>query len=327
MEKAGVDKENMYSVIDDLANQCMAARRLASGIKVTDVSNVIVTGMGGSAIAGDLLAAYLKDEKLPVFVNRDYNLPKFATKRSLVIVSSYSGNTEETVSAFRKALRIGCRIVAIGSGGKVKEICEETKTPHIKVPRGYEPRAALGFMFFPMLTVLENSKLISSKKADVDKTISILKKPVFRNMGRELAEKLVDKTPIIYSSERFNPVAMRWKTQLNENVKIHAFYNTFSEMNHNEIMGYVNVKSNYFVLILKDEEDHPRIKKRMTICKELIKEKGVHVMEVTIKGDCFLSKMFSTLYMGDWASYFLAMKYGIDPTPVTIIEDLKKKMG
>lgn len=326
-EGSSIDKSGMYRVLEQFPSQCLEAFRFADGISVSDVTNVIVTGMGGSAIAGDILAAYLRKDKLPVFVNRDYSLPKFATKKSLVIISSYSGNTEETVSCLKDALKIGCKIVGISSGGKIQKMCKDARIPFIKLPSGYQPRCALGYGFFPMLALLQNSKLIENRNDDFERTIKALRNPAFKRMAEELSEKLAGKIPLIYASEAFRPVAYRWKTQFNENAKSHAFYHVFPELDHNELVGYLRRQEGFYCIMLKDEDDHPRIIKRVKVTKELIKKLDTPVTEVTIKGDCLLSKLFSTIYMGDWTSYFLAVKYGVDPTPVKVIEDLKKQLG
>ena len=177
-----------------------------------------------------------------------------------------------------------------------------------------------------MLAVLYNSHFIDNPSEDIKNTIKALKNPKFKERAQDLAEKLVEKVPLIYSSEKMGVVAYRWKTQFNENAKIHAFHHVFPELDHNELVGYGNIKAGYHIIIIKDDEDYVKVKKRMDITKRLISEAGINVTELVIKGECFLTKLFSAIYLGDLTSYYLALKYGTDPTPVDVIEKLKKEL-
>ncbi len=320
------DKSNMIKVIENIPEHIAEAVKLAKDVKITEpIKNIMVAGMGGSAVSGDILKAYLKD-KINVEVNKNYFLPELAGKETLLFILSYSGNTEETISAFRRAQRKNMNMVIITSGGKLEELSKISKTPCIIIPRGFQPRAAIAYLFFPMLAVLYNSHLIDNPVEDVKKTIKALKNPQFKERAQDLAEKLVEKIPLIYASERMGVVAYRWKTQFNENAKIHAFFHVFPELDHNELVGYGNIKAGYHVIIIKDDDDYVKVKKRMDITKRLISEAGINVTEMVIKGDCFLTKLFSAVYLGDLTSYYLALKYGTDPTPVDIIEELKKEL-
>jgi len=320
------DKSNMIKVIENIPEHIAEAVKLAKDVKITEpIKNIMVAGMGGSAVSGDILKAYLKD-KINVEVNKNYFLPELAGKETLLFILSYSGNTEETISAFRTAQRKNMNMVIITSGGKLEELSKISKTPCIIIPRGFQPRAAIAYLFFPMLAVLYNSHLIDNPVEDVKKTIKALKNPQFKERAQDLAEKLVEKIPLIYASERMGVVAYRWKTQFNENAKIHAFFHVFPELDHNELVGYGNIKAGYHVIIIKDDDDYVKVKKRMDITKRLISEAGINVTEMVIKGDCFLTKLFSAVYLGDLTSYYLALKYGTDPTPVDIIEELKKEL-
>ncbi|PIN77694.1 bifunctional phosphoglucose/phosphomannose isomerase [Candidatus Woesearchaeota archaeon CG_4_10_14_0_2_um_filter_33_10] len=320
------DKSNMINILESIPEQIAEAIKLAKDVKVTDpVKRIMVAGMGGSAVSGDILKAYLRD-KIDVTVNKDYSLPELAGKETLLFIVSYSGNTEETISAFRTAQRKNMNMVVITTGGKLEELSKISKTPCIIIPKGFQPRAALAYLFFPMLAVLYNSHFIDNPVEDIKNTIKALKNPKFKERAQDLAEKLVEKIPLIYSSEKMGVVAYRWKTQFNENAKIHAFCHVFPELNHNELVGYGNIKAGYHVVIIKDDDDYVKIKKRMDITKRLISEAGINVTEMVIKGDCFLTKLFSAIYLGDLTSYYLALKYGTDPTPVDVIEELKKEL-
>jgi glucose/mannose-6-phosphate isomerase len=281
--------------------------------------------MGGSGIPGDILVSYLAID-IPIHVVRDYVLPSFVDKKALVFIISYSGNTEESLACFRSALGVGCRIIGITSGGKLKGMCEQHKKEIIMVKKGVQPRQALPLLFFPMLRVLSNSKLIEDQEGFVKKTIDSITRGVYSDMGKSLAAKIKGKTPLIYSSEAYRGVSYRWKTQFNENSKCMAFFSTFSELNHNELAGYEHLIGDYYVIILQDEEDSPQIKKRMALTKELVAKRGVATTVILIKGACRLSKLFSSIHIGDWTTLHLAKLYGVDPTPVNIIEELKTKL-
>ncbi|MAH33042.1 bifunctional phosphoglucose/phosphomannose isomerase [archaeon] len=318
-----VDSQNMMKVIKDFPKQCREALELAKGISIPEeIKNIIITGMGGSAMGGDLLKIYLHNSKIPVYVNRDYKMPNFVNEESLVFAVSYSGNTEETLSSFNDAKEKNAKIIAITSGGKLADKCDKV----IKVPQGLQPRAALGYLFFPMLGVLHNTGIISVKNSELNEMLEMLKDAdKFSETGNTLSKKLKGKIPIIYASEALGAIAFRWKTQINENAKVPAFYNVFSEMNHNEIAGYKGMDRAYTAVIIRDKNDNDRIKKRMDVCKEIMEER-VDVEEVYTEGEGLLARMFSIVYLGDFVSYYMAIRAHTDPSPVEIIEGMKRKL-
>ncbi len=320
-----IDSSNMLKVIEDFPNQCRTALPLAKGMTVSGkVDKIIVAGMGGSAVGGDLLKLYLHDLKIPIMTVRDYKLPNFVDENTLVFAVSYSGNTEETLSAFEDATKRKAKIVAVTSGGKLAESAKKV----IKIPKGLQPRAALGYIFFPVLGVLVNSGIVKENMGDVKEMLDILSNTNdFKSFGEKLAKQIGNRTPLIYASEQFSAVAYRWKTQFNENSKVAAFTHNFSELNHNEIVGYQTMSKEKFITIfLRDNSDNDRIKKRMDITKEIISQK-VDVVEIFTKGNSLLSRLFSALYYADFTSYYLALQNKVDPTPVHVIESLKKKLA
>jgi len=326
-DRFDIDTRDMYTILEKFPNQIATAMKLGENIKITEViDKIVITGMGGSALAGDILQTYLKDEKIPIFVNKDYFLPDFINSRTLVFVISYSGNTEETITAYRNALRKGCKIVVITSGGKLEMLARKQGIDFVLVQKGLPPRLALGYLFFPIVVILQNSKLIADRTHEILRLIEILKKPIFKDKGKDLAKKLDGKIPLIYTSERLKIIGYKWKINFNENTKIHSFCNVFPELDHNEINGFVNLKANYYVIIFKDEHDYMKLRKQIEITKNLIKKKNVSVTEIALTGSSLLTKIFSSIYIGDWCSYFLALKYKVDPTPVKIIEELKKQL-
>ena len=320
-----IDQSNMLGVIDDFPNQCKDALSVPKGITVKgEIDSIVVCGMGGSAIGGDLLKSYLSSSKIPVIVNRDYSIPEFVDENTLVFAVSYSGNTEETLSSFSEAKKKRAKIIAITTGGELSKIADKV----VKIPAGLQPRAAIGYLFFPMVGILYNSNMVDVKNTDLNEMLALMNdKENIKAKAQELSKKIQGKTPIIYSSELLRPVAYRWQTQINENAKYPAFHSAFSEMNHNEINAFSAMdRSRFTAIFLKDVNDHPRIKKRMEICKQVM-ERKVDVHEVEIKGSSLLARMFSTIYLGDYTSYYLAMRERVDPTPVQVIEWLKKQLN
>ena len=323
------DKEDLKSILKGFPNQVKLA--YSKEIKVEfegNIDKVIITGMGGSAIAGDILKTYL--EKLtdtPIIVNRNYDLPESADKNTLVVVSSYSGNTEETISAYKDALRKYCKILVITSGGRIAEMALSNRNQKISLPMGLQPRAALAYSFFPILKTMAKLRIIENPDAAVDRLAKALDKKIFEQTGLQLSEKLHEKVLLIYSSEMFSPVSYRWKTQFNENSKTMAFNNVFSELNHNELASLENMNADFHCIILRTDMDPHRIVKRMEITKDIYRKKGIDVTDIKIKGENFLTKLFSGIFMGDWTSYYLALRYHTDPTPVKNIENFKKELG
>jgi glucose/mannose-6-phosphate isomerase len=323
------DKSSYITDLEDFPYHVLDAYELPGNLKVDkkDINKIVVCGMGGSGIPGDILVAYMRKKSMtPVFVNKHYTLPDFADKKTLVFTISYSGNTEETIEVFREALRKGCQVVAITSGGKIKELASLHKKPLVQVPKNKQPRAMVGYLFFSMLRMLVNYGIIKDLKKEVEGLSHFLKESDLQSKAKELGENLIDRVPLIYSSEDFYPVAMRFKTQINENAKVHAFWNTFSEMNHNEIVGYTKTHAKYHMVIFGSDADHPRVKKRYDICKKLVRSKGIPVTQMNYTGQSLLKQMFTAINMGDWTSYYMALYNKVDPSPVDIIENLKKEL-
>lgn len=326
-----IDKQGMARMLDDFPRWCEEALSIGNNIrfeKELTPDSIVVLGMGGSGVSGDIISAYLSNMKktLPVYTIKDYVLPKYITKNSLIFAVSYSGNTEETVSAYKEAIRLGARVIAISAGGKLESLSRDNRNTFIKIPSGLPPRLSTPYLIFPMLNILQNGGLMSRRSIEFSDAIKSLRNPAIKKFAKELAGKIGKKIPLIYASSRFSVVAMKWKTDINENTKIPAFYNVYSEFNHNELTSYINKIADFHIIIIRDDEDHPRIIKRMKITKDLFKKYDQEVTEILIRGESFLSKLLSTMYTGLWLAYYLAIAYDTDPTPVEIIEDLKKQL-
>jgi glucose/mannose-6-phosphate isomerase len=339
-----VDPKGMYQCILDFPKQSKEAVRIGSNAKIKmnikGVTNIVLSGLGGSAIGGDLLKSYLLRElSVPFTVNRHYVMPDFVNHRSLVIISSYSGNTEETIAAYKDAMKRKARILCISTGGEVLKIAQKNKHPFIKIPGGLQPRAALGYSFFPLLVVLASIGMIKSKKKDIEETLKLLMEKSVEygdprkdsNVPLALAEKIVNKLPVIYSpTDYLDAVNVRWRGQIAENAKQLAFGHVLPEMNHNELVGWNVLKDlmkHSHVVFLRDKKTHTRIAMREEITKKILSEHASGVSEVWTQGDSLLARMFSLVHLGDWMSFYLAILNKQNPEPVAVIDFLKSELA
>jgi glucose/mannose-6-phosphate isomerase len=338
------DKSNMRNLIADFPKQVENAVRIGNKYKPvykkSQIDSILFNGLGGSAIGGDLLRSYLAEElTVPFVVNRHYYVPEFVNDKTLALVSSYSGNTEETIAAHADVKRRKAKTVCISSGGRIEEMAQKFNQSIITIPKGLPPRAALGYSFFPTLIALSKMKLIRSQGSDIKETITMLKKKskIYstlsdNNPAFQLAKQLFTKLPVLYSAaDRFDVVNLRWRGQIAENAKQLAFGHVIPEMNHNELVGWKSLRrvmeEDIVVIILRDKEDHERIKIRMEITKGIVEQYASKVIEIHSEGKSLLTRIFSLIYLGDWMSYYLAILNGIDPTPVKVIDYLKKELG
>ncbi len=333
------DPENQFEVIKNSYKQIETSwsREVdLSLIKREKISNIIVSGLGGSAIGGDLIADFTNGElKLPYFVNRNYGLPAFADENTLVIASSYSGNTEETLSAVEEAVKRGAQIVAVTTGGKLKTFAEKNSIPTFMMQGGFQPRFALYSSFFALLKVFQGLGLIPAQSEFVSRIIDLLKEKGSEysaegNYALTNAENLTGFIPVIYGVSGFTAtLAVRLKGEFNENSKLHAFCNFLPEMNHNEIIGWetfdaaqINAKAIFF----EDEIYHPQIKKRIELSKGLIKKSGAETVVISSRENDFKVRLFDMVYLGDWISYYLALIRKKDPTQIENIIFLKENL-
>lgn len=319
------DNSGMIDILEDFPKQIKESLSMPKGMTAKKgISKIVVAGMGGSAIGGDLLALFMEHSDIPVIVARDYTLPTSVDEKTLIFAVSYSGNTEETIAVAQEAKKRKAPLIGITSGGQLAEICDKV----ITIPSGLPPRCALGYLFFPMLGICYNSGFLKVRNDDVNELISTIetKREHFKQKANELAGKLDGKIPIIYSSSRCKPIAYRFKTQINENSKSPAFCNTFPELNHNELVGYQGMdRKQFVVLTIEDKEDHERIQKRFALSKEIIK-RNVDIISIKTVGNGLYSRVFATIHFLDLVSYYLALRKRIDPTPVEVIDELKERL-
>jgi len=355
-----LDKANMIELLEEFPQKMRDALRLGEEFSIPDnfspasasnsvpvpasaqnFQNIVVLGMGGSAIGGDLLSDYLADElSIPIVVIRGYDIPKFVDENSLVFAVSYSGNTEETLSALKRCLEAKARVIALTSGGKFAALARENNFPVIKVPAGIQPRAAISYLFFPILKVLERIGIAKERHEETEETLNILqelskeydaKSPLKNNFAKKVAMSLYQHLPLIYGSEGLlEAVATRWKTQINENSKWPCFWNVFSELDHNEIVGYEienSINRQVKIVYLQDKEGILRVEQRREITRKIIEDKVAEFIVCPTKGKGKMARMFSLIFLGDLVSYYLAILNQVDPSPVACIEDLKKELA
>ena len=333
------DPQNQFDVLVNSYKQIEFAWNnevKISNINATEISNIIVSGLGGSAISADLMRNFLGEElRVPYIVNRNYDLPKFANKNTLFVASSYSGYTEETISALQQAIKLGCKIVCITTGGEVEEIARINNLSCIKVQPGFQPRYALGLSFFSLLKVFQEIKLIGNQNSVVEKILSNWKTngSKFTEEGNEaitFAESLVGFIPVIYSvSDSTNSVGYRFKCQVNENAKLHAFHHEIPEMNHNEIIGWESYQEKQFhakIVNIVDETYHSQIQKRFSILKDIFSKTGVEIISIKSNEENFKVRLLDLIYLADWISYYLGVLRGFDPSEIDNIHTLKEKL-
>jgi len=333
------DSGDMYDVLVNFPEQIKTAwNNLIELDKAAyiNIKNIVLTGLGGSAISGDVALTFLhKQIQLPFQVNRNYNLPTFANDSTLVLACSYSGNTEETISAYKEALARKCKIVSIGSGSIIEKLSTENRNLHIKVPSGYQPRCALGLMFFNLLNFLDKSGLAEIKKETIDKIYSsVLKNSELYSKSNsspyQVAEKLIGYFPVIHSSDLLQSINVRFRCQLAENSKVLSYSGIIPELNHNEIIGWEKFNPSNFnakLLQIIDEEDHPRNLLRFEITEKILRESGFEIIEIKSNEKTFEERIIDLIYYLDWISFYLAVLRRVDPTPIKNINTLKNSLA
>jgi len=336
------DTQQMWDLLAGFPNQWDEAIKITEELDLRldpeRIENVCIAGMGGSAIGGDLIRAYSSDScPVPVHVNRDYAVPGWVDERTLFIASSFSGNTEETLSALTLAVERGAQPAAVTSGGELLRKAVREQFDCIKIPGGMPPRAALGYNFVSLFRIFQQLDYLDEGDEALSETEVLLSDQgalladLEESEALALARDLMDSLPIIYSnSTLLEPVNLRWRCQFEENSKILAYGNTLPEMNHNEIVGWEHIAhltGRLSVILLIDEQEDPRITKRMHIVKELIEDQASSLTILKARGESRLSRMFSLVQFADWTSYYLAILNEVDPTPIAKIDLLKSKLS
>jgi glucose/mannose-6-phosphate isomerase len=337
------DPGGMLDAVADLSRRCRVgydlgrtAEDLPSGEGVTGIA---FCGMGGSAVAGDVLRSLYADrQRIPVVVVRTPELPEWCGPHSIVIVSSYSGDTAETLACFEEAVRRGCRIVAVTSGGTLARRAAELALAVVTVPGGSQPRAALGYLALGCLGALESVGLLPPVGPELDETIRELEAlaaqlapgvPTDINPAKQLAEAIGERVPVIWGAEGIGSVAAaRWKTQCNENGKVPAWAASLPELDHNEVVGWSNDRGRgFFLVTLRHEGEHPEIAPRFPLSVQIAIDAGIHAQEVWAHGRSSLSRLLTLIMVGDFTATYLGLARGVDPTPVAVITRLKAALA
>ncbi len=340
-----LDAGDMLGFIENFPEQIEEAISIAQGTEVTPFKprQIVIAGVGGSAIGGDILASWLfKRIDIPIFVNRAYKLPSFTGEKTLLFAVSYSGNTEETLSLFDDAIKNKCKIIAITSGGRLAERCREEGVQLISIPPGKPPRASVAYLFMPIVVILKKLGIYEAD-SEVQVALEILKElrkhvvpeiPTVENKAKQIALQLQGENPIIYGLAIFNAVARRWQTQLNENSKMLSWHGSFPEINHNEIEAWGQDESakRFTAVLLRDDfRLDSRLQKRVGLTRDsILKKRAKKVIEVVAKGGeekDYLARMLYSMYLGDFVSIYLAILNGLDPSPVSTIEGFKRDLA
>ena len=332
------DKDNLHDVLKLSWQQIENAWKSVdvSALKNKKIDNIIITGLGGSAICGDILRNFLRNElDVPLAINRTYDLPRYAKENTLVIVSSYSGNTEETIAALKSAIEKKCLIAAMTTGGEIEKQVRENKICTAKLQAGFQPRYALYSSFFTLLRIMQELNIIGCQDSIVADIINLLK-----NLSNEWGDESGDAfkfaasikgcIPVIYSVTDINDSAgKRFKAELNENSKVHAWAGEYPEMNHNEIVGWESVKESglkYKTITIIDDDFPQRIKKRIEIMNDLLGKEGIDILSIKGKSISFKERLIEVIYFCDWVSYYLALLNKKNPGEIDFIHTLKKMM-
>jgi glucose/mannose-6-phosphate isomerase len=338
------DRSGMLDHVGALSRQCQDAWTLTRQLKLPTrhlrAKKVLIAGMGGSAIGGDLAIAVVADKSpLPILVHREYDLPAHVDRQTLVIASSYSGNTEETLSAFKAAHARGCPLVAVTTGGRLARLAGEWNAPCISFDYQSPPRAALGYLFVSLLGILQGLGVTGDLEGDVEEALAVLAAqdltlspdiPHARNRAKQLSSELVGRIPVVIGAGPLAPVARRWKTQLNENSKSWGYFEPLPEMNHNAVSGIhfpEEIAQRVRILFLSSSGIHARSQLRLDLSQQILRDQGIVCCQVPIQGKAKLAKILAAVQLGDYVSCYLAILYGADPTAIDDITLLKQRMS
>ena len=324
-------RKHIEGFVGQLEDAYSIGEKVEFSIPDKKLHNVLILGVGGSGIGGTIVAkTALLGAGIPVMTCNDYHIPEYVNESTLVIACSYSGNTEETLIALKKCQSKGTEIAAVTSGGELQRICEENNYNHIIIPGGNPPRTCLGYSLTEQIFILVKYKILPQTALEELKSAIQLLKTNNSDIIKEaeiVASNLFGKLPIIYATDKFEPVSIRFRQQLNENSKELCWHQKFPELNHNEIVGWASGNSNLSVVMFRNDDDYYRTQERMEFMKKVILEKGSTVTEIKSKGDSFVEMALYLIYLTDWTSLFIAEKKQIDPVEIRVIDALKDHLA
>lgn len=339
-----LDTQDMIGHINGLPDQLLTAWALGQSLplpSIEGVRQILIAGMGGSAIGADLIASYAQPLcLLPVLVHRDYDLPAWAGgPETLVIASSHSGNTEETVSTFEQAHQRGCRMMAIATGGKLLQLGNEFEVPVWQFQHAGQPRAAVGYSFGLLLAALSRLNLLPDPSAELQGAVAAMRAqqehlipqvPAVQNLAKRMAGQLVGRWVAVFAADILSPVARRWKGQISELAKAWGQFEFLPEADHNTLAGLNNPEgplSQTIALFLTAPSNHPRNLLRLEYTRQIFMTQGMNTDMLSAKGDQPMAHIWTLLHLGDYIAYYLAMAYGEDPTPVDALTMLKDELS
>lgn len=325
---------DMYNLIKNFPKQLEEATTLGQQAPLTSAKHplhhVVVAGMGGSGIGGALIKQWVVSQlPIPLAINQDYTLPAYVNQHTLLILVSYSGNTEETLQALQEGLRRQAKIVCITTGGNLQALAEQHQLDCIILPSGYPPRACLGYSVVPQLFVLQFHQLVTANfVASLQAAIQLLKtsQAVVQDAAQRIAPQLHGKLPIIYTTTAYEAVAIRWRQQLNENSKQLCWHHSIPEMNHNELASWDVPQQDLAVLMLYGDTLHERAALQQRLTQSLVQAKTSVYMPLQAQGNTPLAQSLYLIHLGDWVSYYLAQEKGVDPMAIAMIDQLKAKL-
>lgn len=324
----------MKDLIQRFPAQLKEAVEIASQAKLSPlakpVNKVIICGLGGSGIGGTIAKEILFGEStVPIEVLKSYSLPSYLDENTLVICSSYSGNTEETLECYNLAQQQKAKVVCITSGGKILESAKKDGNDYIQVPGGMPPRSCLGYSLTQLFHILSHYKLAPQKSVDISGAAEMLGKgqEAIIHEAHLIVKKIHDKLPVIYSSDLHEGVAIRLRQQLNENAKILCWHHVVPEMNHNELVGWSHAYTDVAVILFKDKDENPRNKLRMDFCRKVFDKYAAEIVEIHSKGENAIEKTLYWIHLGDWVSMFLSEKRNVDAMDIKVIDSLKNELA
>jgi glucose/mannose-6-phosphate isomerase len=325
----------MKKLVEEFPNHLREALKIGRSATLTPstkkIENIVISGLGGSGIGGKIVSQMLADKvSVPIVCTSDYVLPEFVNSNTLVIISSYSGDTEETVAAMHEAIAKSAEIACVTSGGKIAAAAKEHGFNHIIIPGGNPPRAMFGYSSVQLFYVLRNYGFIdSSFEQEIENSIALIETNIneIRTTSKSIAEKVVHRIPILYSEAMYEGVAIRWRQQINENSKMLCWHHVFPEMNHNELVGWTGGDNRVAVIMLRNEDDHKRSQLRMELCKKLMGEKCDTIVEAWSKGNSRIERSMYQIHLGDWISIDLAEMRNEDAVAIPAIIFLKNELS
>lgn len=324
----------MKELVDQFPEQLKKAKDIADKAIISssqNISNIIITGLGGSGIGGTIISELVNDTcKVPIIINKDYFLPAFANENTLVIVSSYSGNTEETLQVMNEAIARKTQIICVTSGGTVLELAKQHQFEYIEIPGGFPPRSCIGYSLIQLIKIFVSKGFAKTQLLnDLTQSIQLLesKKAEIKSEAEKIAKKLHHKIAVLYSLGSCEGTSVRFRQQINENSKALCWHHVFPEMNHNELVGWTEENKDLVVVTFHTSFDYDRTKKRYEVCKPIFQKYANDVIDITAQGKSKLEQFMYLINIGDWISCYIADIKGIDPVEVNVINQLKKELS